>query len=484
MFKLAQSRHVSAPLAVKTLDWDDSTPALFAHLAHLPWALLLDSADAPHEDARRDLICANPVASLSATETEAHLWHSDAVFEATLPATLACTDPLALLEQMQTALFPHAKPCSASPFAGGAAGAFSYDLGRTIEKLPSRAKDDIALPLMNIGFYDWVLVHDYDSNNWTLVHYLGEAALNETLSWLESLRSQTEPVPDNFKLTRPFAKQISFEQYRQKFDAVQSYLHSGDCYQINLTQRFSAGFEGDSWQAYQALRRANGAPFSAFMRLPQGSILSISPERFIRLDGRKIQTKPIKGTLPRQQDPALDAKAAETLKASPKDRAENLMIVDLLRNDMGKVASPGSVRVPSLFAIESFPAVHHLVSTVEAELAEGQSAASLLRAAFPGGSITGAPKIRAMEIIEELEPSRRSLYCGSMGYLSQSGAMDTSITIRTLVAADGEIHCWAGGGVVADSVVESEYQESFDKVSRILPLLERFLAPDARSEAR
>ncbi|MGL5026025.1 MAG: anthranilate synthase component I family protein, partial [Shewanella oncorhynchi] len=164
-------------------------------------------------------------------------------------------------------------------------------------------------------------------------------------------------------------------------------------------------------------------------------------------------------------------KAANTLANSPKDRAENVMIVDLLRNDIGKVAASGSVRVPHLFEIESFPAVHHLVSTVTAKLDSRFTASDLLRAAFPGGSITGAPKIRAMEIIEELEPSRRSLYCGSMGYISQDGQMDTSITIRTIVAEQGKLYCWAGGGIVADSEVDAEYQETFDKISRILPLL-------------
>ncbi len=184
-----------------------------------------------------------------------------------------------------------------------------------------------------------------------------------------------------------------------------------------------------------------------------------------------MQTKPIKGTLPRKADPQQDAQQAQLLANSAKDRAENVMIVDLLRNDLGKVAKPGSVQVPSLFAIESFPAVHHLVSTVTATLAEGKTAVDQLAAAFPGGSITGAPKVRAMEIIEELEPHRRSIYCGSIGYLSACGNMDTSITIRTLVCHAQQIHCWAGGGIVADSKVALEYQETYDKVNKILPLL-------------
>lgn len=200
-------------------------------------------------------------------------------------------------------------------------------------------------------------------------------------------------------------------------------------------------------------------------------MISVSPERFLLLAERHIQTRPIKGTLPRSADAQQDARLAAQLAAAEKDRAENLMIVDLMRNDIGRIAAPGSVRVPELFAVEPFPAVHHLVSTIEAELPEQRHATELLRACFPGGSITGAPKVRAMEIIEELEPHRRNGYCGSIGYLSVCGTMDTSITIRTLLTENGKIHCWAGGGIVADSEESAEYQETFDKLGRILPLL-------------
>lgn len=262
------------------------------------------------------------------------------------------------------------------------------------------------------------------------------------------------------------------EQYGKKFRQVQEYLHSGDCYQVNLAQRFQATYSGDEWQAFVKLNQANRAPFSAFLRLEQGAILSLSPERFILCDGGEIQTRPIKGTLPRLPSPQEDSKQAEKLANSPKDRAENLMIVDLMRNDIGRVAVPGSVKVPELFVVEPFPAVHHLVSTITARLPEQLHASDLLRAAFPGGSITGAPKVRAMEIIDELEPQRRNAWCGSIGYLSFCGNMDTSITIRTLTAVNGKIYCSAGGGIVADSLEEAEYQETFDKVNKILRQLE------------
>ncbi|NMH64168.1 aminodeoxychorismate synthase component I [Shewanella salipaludis] len=464
----AASSRVSPQLACRQLDWDIDTRTLFGHFAHLPWAVLLDSADASHQDARYDIICAAPIATLVTRGAQTELSH----WQAGKPShsERLSQEPFALLSGTLQRLFPEAKT-SRFPFGGGALGSFSYDLGRRIEKLPATSRRDIELPEMNIGFYDWALIFDYQDKGWHLLHYRGEAALELELQRLEaSLLSTRETLA--FALTSPWQKQITQAEYAEKFARVQEYLHSGDCYQINLTQRFSADYQGDEWQAYCKLRQANAAPFSAFMRLPQQALLSISPERFIQLRGDQIQTKPIKGTLPRHADPVLDAAAAKRLQASPKDRAENLMIVDLLRNDIGKVASPGSVSVPALFEVESFPAVHHLVSTVCATLAPQYGATDLLRAAFPGGSITGAPKIRAMQIIEELEPARRSLYCGSIGYLSQDGQMDTSITIRTLVAEGGKLYCWAGGGIVADSQMEAEYQESFDKVSRILPLLE------------
>jgi len=237
---------------------------------------------------------------------------------------------------------------------------------------------------------------------------------------------------------------MSAQAYAEKFERVQSYLQSGDCYQVNLAQRFEATYAGDEWQAFRQLNASNRAPFSAFIRLEQGAILSVSPERFIHLAEGTVQTRPIKGTLPRLSDPDADRMQAEKLAASPKDRAENLMIVDLMRNDIGRVAEPGSVAVPELFVVEPFPAVHHLVSTITARLPASRSPATCC-APRSGGSITGAPKVRAMEIIDELEPHRRSAWCGSIGYVSLCGTLDTSITIRTVTASQGKLYCSAAG---------------------------------------
>ncbi|MBE8168597.1 MAG: aminodeoxychorismate synthase component I [Shewanella sp.] len=461
----------SNQLAVQKIDIDLTTTEVFSFFSDKPWAVLLDSADANHSDANYDIITFDPIATLC-TDDQTTTFTPFNFSRCSTPIKTNSTDqPFTLLKQYLNALFPEQKKTSL-PFSGGVIGAFSYDLGRRIEKIASVAHRDIHLPEMNVGFYDWALIYSYDERCWFLTHSQGEAALTCTLEQLLTTLNVQPKHSDTFKLSSPWNTQISNTQYTAKFNIIQDYLHSGDCYQINLTQRFCANYSGCEWGAYLNLRTENKAPFSAFMKLEHHSILSISPERFIQLDGRSIQTKPIKGTLPRSKVQALDLQAAKTLQSSIKDRAENLMITDLLRNDLGKVAQAGTVKVPKLFDIESFPAVHHLVSTVTACLKPELDATDLLLATFPGGSITGAPKIRAMQIIEELEPSRRSIYCGSIGYISQDGKMDSSITIRTLVTEANKIYCWAGGGIVADSKAEAEYQESFDKVSRILPILQ------------
>ena len=253
---------------------------------------------------------------------------------------------------------------------------------------------------------------------------------------------------------------------------VREYIVAGDIFQANLSQRFQAPLREPPFDLYRRLRRRNPAPFAAYLAFDEVTVLSASPERFLRLDpDGQVETRPIKGTRPRGLGPMHDAALGRALAESVKDRAENVMIVDLLRNDLSRVCRPGSVRVPELFALEQHPTVHHLVSTVLGDLEPGADAVDLVRAAFPGGSITGAPKVRAMEIIAELEPTRRGVYCGSIGYLSATGAMDTSIVIRTFVLRDGELYFQAGGGIVADSDPELEYRETLDKAAGLIATL-------------
>jgi para-aminobenzoate synthetase component 1 len=257
---------------------------------------------------------------------------------------------------------------------------------------------------------------------------------------------------------------------------VREYIFAGDIFQANLSQRFEAPLREPSWSLYRRLRAINPAPFAAFLEYGGTAIVSASPERFLRVHERRVEARPIKGTRPRGIGPEHDAALGRALTESEKDRAENLMIVDLLRNDLSRVCIPGTVRVPELFALEHYSTVHHLVSTVIGELAPGHDAVDLLCAAFPGGSVTGAPKVRAMEIIAELEPSCRGIYCGAIGYLSVTGALDTSVVIRTYLALAGadaaaRVYFSAGGGIVADSDPEDEYRETLDKGRALIEAL-------------
>ncbi|CAH1585666.1 aminodeoxychorismate synthase subunit 1 [Vibrio jasicida] len=447
-------------LDFKALDYaDDLTISLFSRIEHQPWAMLLRSASETHIDSRFDVLVANPIATL---ETVA----GDTQIKTDTQEYASQDDPFSLLDELQQQLLPNLKLGAEwnLPFVGGALGYFSYDLGRRVESMPELAAKDLQTPDMAVGLYEWALVVDHKLKTAILVGQNTQAA------W-QWLNSQSPVDVEDFKLIGDWQSNMTQASYASRFDSVQEYLLSGDCYQINLAQRFNAPYQGSEWQAYLKLEAANQAPFSAFIRMPKSTLLSISPERFLELKDNVIETKPIKGTRPRGVDTVQDQANAQDLQTAEKDQAENLMIVDLLRNDIGRVASPGSVHVPKLFDIESFPAVHHLVSTIRANLDPQYSAADLLRACFPGGSITGAPKVRAMQIIEELEPHRRSAYCGSIGYISRHGRMDTSITIRTLVAENNKLYAWAGGGVVADSDCASEYQETLDKLSKILPAL-------------
>ena len=438
----------------------DALTERFTPLSALPWAMLLHSGAAQHQHNRFDILVADPLITLT---TRGGLTQ----IEKNGVEQRRQDDPFALLEEQLTACGLHAESLPDFPFLGGALGLFGYDLGRRVEDLPQIAIRDIELPDMAVGIYNWALIADHHLQRLTLICH---GDISARLHWLDEhqkIRSASAP----FRLNAPWQANMSREEYGQKFRQIQEYIRDGDCYQINLAQRFSTQYDGDEWQAFLRLNQANRAPFSAFLRLPENSVLSLSPERFIWLKENQIQTRPITGTLPRCEDATEDARQAERLAGSEKDRAENLMIVDLLRNDIGRVAVPGSVRVPELFVVEPFPAVHHLVSTITAQLPQDCHPAALLRACFPGGSITGAPKVRAMEIIEELEPHRRNGYCGSIAYISCCGTMDSNITIRTLLTSQGKIHCWAGGGIVADSQEQAEYQETFDKIARILPQL-------------
>lgn len=443
---------------------------LFSVIELQPWAMWLDSSDSEHVDSRYDIIVWQPSITLTTYGNTTTV--SDCCKNQHYQSQ---ADPLLLIKNEQAALFSSINiKHSQLPFKGGSVGYFAYDLGKRFEVIEQQNHKDIDIPEMAVGIYQQAIIFDKHTHSFWLV--CDDEKRTQITDFFAKAITQKLNTQESFQLSSTWQSNMQPAEYRDKFNQVQDYLISGDCYQINLAQRFTANYTGSEYQAYCALRQENKAPFSAFLRFQDSAILSISPERFLQLTDNKVQSKPIKGTRPRSDDAIIDQANADELKHASKDKAENLMIVDLLRNDISRVCRAGTVKVPSIFNIESFPAVHHLVSTVEGEILPEYDGSDLLRAAFPGGSITGAPKIRAMDIIEELEPNQRSVYCGSIGYLSACGKMDTSITIRTLICHDKQIYCWAGGGLVADSDVDSEYQETYDKVNKILPVLSKLNA--------
>ncbi|NOT66291.1 MAG: aminodeoxychorismate synthase component I [Methylotenera sp.] len=473
------------------LTYHHDSALLFERIAQQPWAMLLDSGQmlnpatgkAGSQYGHYDILVAEPFITL-VTQGNVTTITQNGVVETSEE------DPFLLLKNI---LAQYQAPKSELPFAGGtfpftggALGYFAYDLARRIEKLPSNALPAVEMPEMMIGIYDWALVVDHREKT---THLVSHALLENTREKLDALQALFSAAPRASSLSTPFVvtsevtSNMDKPCYERAFNQVKKYIDAGDCYQVNLAQRFSAQVEGDSWQAYKKLREISPAPFMAYMNLPltdnenfteNFQVLSNSPERFIQVSGDHVETRPIKGTRPRFSDPAQDLKSANELEISPKDKAENVMIVDLLRNDLGKTCAIGSVKVKQLFQLQSFANVHHLVSIIVGKLKPSATAVDVLRSCFPGGSITGAPKLRAMQIIDELEPHRRGLYCGVIGYIGFDGNMDTNIAIRTVVNCKKVLSFYAGGGIVADSEVSKEYDETLDKAASITTITKFF----------
>jgi len=379
------------------------------------------------------------------------------------------------------------------PFQGGIAGLFGYGLSKQIEKLPSDSKAFIPSPDLSIGFYDWVLSFDLRKDEvWLVSTGFPEATEN-----LQNLRAKNRAdvviklleTPTKNHLTNLTQEELSYKtpenlfrlfkdehfycdnsaiDYMKSVEKSIEYINAGDSFQINLSQRFWHPKFCDDRLLYELLSKTSPAPFSCYLNTSMGNILSASPERFLTLQNNKVITSPIKGTRPRGKTEKEDIDLANSLLNSPKDRAENVMIVDLLRNDLGRVCSFGSIQVEELCKLESFSNVHHLVSKVTGNLKPEHDALDLLLSCFPGGSVTGAPKIRSMEIISELETSPRGIYCGSAGYLGFDGSMDTNILIRSIFSSQKWLQFGAGGGIVADSNPNDEYLETLNKASGII----------------
>lgn len=476
--------------------------ALYPYFRDLPYPALLDSNQSHFPDCQYDILTADPECYVSVTrsieKTQENTfswqarWKNEPIYQVD-----KAENAFDFLQQLMQNACKEKWAQSASeslPFTGGLLGYFGYESGQLLETLPSTAQQDISLPDLSVGLYGWALISLHQEQKTVLMltpwcdaqskEQLEARCHNAIASESDKKRQSESSNP--FMLTQLFQSNMTAADYADKFAQVQRYIRAGDCYQVNLAQRFSSTYSGDTFMAYQHLRKSCPTPFSAYLEIEKdalttddrSSVLSHSPERFLSVNFTRenygvVETKPIKGTRARGKTKQEDQQLADELLASPKDKAENLMIVDLLRNDLGKTCDVGSVKVPKLFALETYANVHHLVSTVTASIQSKEKHIEVFRNSFPGGSITGAPKIRAMEIIDELEPHERSVYCGSIAYFSVNGQMDSSITIRTLVANNQQLHCWAGGGLVIDSKQQDEYEETFTKVRNLTQSLER-----------
>jgi len=437
---------------------------VFASLHQHKWAVLLDSAQQHPDYGRYSYIAIDPFKVL---------WAKDGHIMVDEQTISRSADPFEYLNQFLLE-FPLETIPDLPPFQGGVAGAFSYDLYQYLEDIPLHVSDDMAFPDMAIGLYDLVMAFDHEQEKaWLLSSGLPEktpAARQRRAGarlqyFLELIHTKPAEERVSSIASMEVSSNVTMPAYTAAVQRVMDYILAGDVFEANLSQCFASQLppDLDPFSLYKRLRKLTHAPFSAFINLGDIQVVSASPERFIQLDQGKVETRPIKGTRGRSPDPQLDRQWAQDLVNSEKDRAENVMIVDLLRNDLSKICRDHSVQVSQLCALETYASVHHLVSVITGELQVGYNAVDVLKATFPGGSITGAPKIRAMEIIADIEPSRRGIYCGSIGFIGFNGTMDTSIAIRTYTIKGRQLTFQAGGAVVLDSDPDEEYRETLVK---------------------
>ena len=451
--------------------------AVFLRLASLPHCLFLDSAMRLENLGRYSFVCADPFRYIETKSREQNeLDELEAVWK-----QLVGDEKVETLEGLP-------------PFQGGAAGLFSYDLGYSLESLPEPNQDEFEVPSLAVGFYDVVVAFDhYEQRAWLISQGLPEKeplaranrALERASFFQQILSAPVSPrcakpkevqltrdqLAEQFEIRGSLTSNFSKEQYLEAVQKCIDYIYAGDIFQVNLSHRLLHPAATDSVDLYMRLRRRNPATFAGYFATEEFEIVSASPERFLQVRNSVVEARPIKGTRARILVPEADLYAAEELRQSEKDRAENIMIVDLLRNDMSSVCEPDSIFVSELCRLEVYQFVQHLVSVVEGRLRQDKTPFDLIRQAFPGGSITGAPKVRAMEIIAELEPTARGPYCGSLGYIGFDGAMDLSILIRTITAGKGWWQFPVGGGIVAQSNPEREYVETWEKATGMLRAL-------------
>ena len=443
-----------------SLPYVSDSSIYFEAIANDPWSCYLDSGIQDDLDenisdkSRYDIIVSHPFIKIIADESTVSIEENNL-------KKITKENPFNVLEGI-LANFNIEE--TSLPFTGGALGYFSYELSQSSIK---NNKDHVGMPLMMIGIYDWALIVDHQEKTACIASHLINKDTKDYLTTLTKKLKSVKPNNQLFKINSNIKSLLNFEAYDLMVNKILSFIKEGDVYQINISNKYIVSCEGNSWTGYKKLREINRAPFMAYFHFDDFDILCGSPERFIQSHSKRVETRPIKGTEPRDINPIKDKENAEKLLASEKDRAENLMIVDLLRNDLSKNCIPGSVNVKALCELKSYSNVHHLESIIEGVLKPHSTLTKLLKDCFPGGSITGTPKKRSMEIISDLEPHRRDIYCGSIGYIGFNHNMDTNIAIRTLVRKDNNIHFYSGGGIVAQSNSKNEFDEISFKASNI-----------------
>lgn len=439
-------RYIMSELTLIPLPYENDLTFHYHQLSDLPGFVLLESCD--RRWGRYDIVSAYPYERFKIPRQK--------------------QDLVAGLKKFQQKIANVPSSCSL-PFQGGAIGYISYDLGAELNGIstaPHPILDD--MPLLDMGFYDWAIIVDHSMRSAYLMAANDTPETKDIVRDIQNRWNTSQMTNKRFVLNTTFTPLISQADYQYAFHEIHQDLKRGRAYQVNYTQPFFAQYRGDAWEMYKRVKYKNPVPFSAFLRLAEGDVLSFSPERFLKMDQGLLRTSPIKGSAQRSDNLKSDKALKETLSSSAKNRAENIMIVDLLRNDLGKIAVPGSVQVKSLCEVQSFASVHHLVSDIEAQCLPSRSLLDAFVACFPGGSITGAPKREAMRIIHEQEVFARGIYCGSIGYFSRHGRFDSNIAIRTVTARQDHLYLAAGGGIVMDSNWAEEYQECYTKIAAII----------------
>jgi len=470
-----------------------------------PW--LLESALRPHPLARFSFVGADPWAVVRGFVRHGRAWSEVCCLREVHPDVAAGTgsvagDPLETAARLLPPP-PSGEPDpaeNAPPFVGGAVGYLGYELAGAFEAAAPAPRHPSALPDLVLLLVDRLVAIDHETGRvWAVGLGVGRDAAEarrRAHAAAEALAASCDGVAHRLAAASgadgtsapagaparagapgdpdgPAPATLDAGDYRGAVQAILERIAAGDVYQACLTRGLEVPFAGDPWALYQVLRRTNPAPFAAYLELPEAAVVSSSPERFLRVDAQgRVESRPIKGTRPRSADPAADAALGSELAASAKDRAENLMIVDLVRNDLGRVCRPGSVEVPELFRIEAYARVHQMVSVVRGRLAPGRHARDAVRGAFPPGSMTGAPKLAAMHLLSRLEPGPRGVYAGALGYLDVRGGADLSVVIRTILVSRGRARLHTGGGVVADSDPAAEHAEALDKAAALLEALD------------